>query len=423
MKNKILFLVAGFLLFSLFGMGITYAQEEKTLPADVSGVEIKTGDKEATLKWKPSIDDDEIDHYNVYYDFLSVIDLDGNHAHVVEVDGEDNFVTVDGLINNRTYFFVVTAVDLADDESENYSLEVSAMPREEKKAELGLQLVSAEAIYDTEVVLSFSRSVILPEHPEIFFLIREVLEDYQRGEILPIKEAYLSIGDEGERVVLETDWQISDQEYVVIAGVGITDFTGNPVKSGVTDSAYFLGTDVEKPVPLTGGEVLQVEAFGEEEPQKEEEFQKETIRGVASSSPPGYLSHTVKKYESLTKIAESFGLTALDLAIANGIRKYDGWYVIRVDDEILIPLQGPLTQAEKQRQREEEQDHTLVMGQSLTDVARQYGISVKDLADYNGIKKVDGWYRIKVGDGIKIPSYREVLPSLPKTGANMVNGG
>ena len=95
---------------------ITYAYEDQTPPADVTGLQGLAGDNKATLIWVASISED-VRGYKVYVDSAGV--------RVDEIDvGDVTYTEVMGLANLIVYTFTVTAYDEVGNESDGVSVDV-----------------------------------------------------------------------------------------------------------------------------------------------------------------------------------------------------------------------------------------------------------------------------------------------------------
>jgi LysM repeat protein len=96
-------------------------------------------------------------------------------------------------------------------------------------------------------------------------------------------------------------------------------------------------------------------------------------------APPPTVSHAIQPGESLSSIAERYGVTVLDLIEANSIANLD---LIRIGDVIRIPgsaIGAGAPAAQPQRV------HRVQPGESLSAIAARFGVSVADLAEANGI--------------------------------------
>lgn len=101
--------------------------------------------------------------------------------------------------------------------------------------------------------------------------------------------------------------------------------------------------------------------------------------------------HIVKPGETLTKIALEHKTTVATLVKLNGIKNPN---MIYVNQKILLPTK------EVETAPETVQEHKVVIGDTLTSIARKFGTTYQVLAAYNGIKNPN---LIHVGQIIKIP--------------------
>jgi LysM repeat protein len=113
------------------------------------------------------------------------------------------------------------------------------------------------------------------------------------------------------------------------------------------------------------------------------------VAGVAVAGSAATGSHTVTSGETLSQIAERYGLSVAALADANGITDVHG---IRAGQTLTLPGAGSSTPPAM---------HRVAAGETLSEIAAQYGTNVAALAEANGIADV---HRIRVGEALAVPS-------------------
>ncbi|GAH66538.1 unnamed protein product, partial [marine sediment metagenome] len=96
---------------------------DSTPPEAPTGLGATPGDTEVSLDWNDNTTDPDLDGYNVYRSEIQ----GGPYSQVNGSLVETSDYTDIGLTNDVTYYYVVTAVDLGNNES-SYSSEVSAIP-------------------------------------------------------------------------------------------------------------------------------------------------------------------------------------------------------------------------------------------------------------------------------------------------------
>ncbi len=109
--------------------------------------------------------------------------------------------------------------------------------------------------------------------------------------------------------------------------------------------------------------------------------------------------HVVQAGDTLFKLALLYGVTVDEIAAANGLADVD---TLEVGQEIKIPEPGTVTiePTATPLPPSEEITHIVQPGENLFRIGLQYGFTVVELADYNGIANPD---RIEVGQAIRIP--------------------
>ncbi len=246
MKKSLFALIAAVVL--AFPTISAFAEGE---PEDVGNVVATAVDVTSIgLSWDAAQDDGGglVDHYRVYYGTTSIQTAgEGEYDSEVTTPTNDTSYVVTGLTPETTYYFSVTAIDSGDLESEAYSYEASAdTPAEEATEEADTTapaVIGVEAVDSMHVKIVFSEAVQLPELlPEAAFNVEEQINP---ENTLDIVTAELDAEDlTGATVLLETAEQTLNVNYIVTAGVAISDMTGNPIISGSADSGLFLGSDI-----------------------------------------------------------------------------------------------------------------------------------------------------------------------------------
>lgn len=118
---------------------------------------------------------------------------------------------------------------------------------------------------------------------------------------------------------------------------------------------------------------------------------------VAGAGAEGGIIHVVRPGETLSSIARLYGVTPGAVAAANGLADPD---LILVGQKLKIPRPTPATPGV----------HVVARGETLTAIARRYGLSVWQLAAHNGIANPD---RIYVGQRLLIPWMPDSARAVP----------
>lgn len=103
-------------------------------------------------------------------------------------------------------------------------------------------------------------------------------------------------------------------------------------------------------------------------------------------------THTVQAGETLSSIAESYGVTLAELMALNGITDPDA---IVIGQELLLP-----TEATEQPTATPLPVHIVGAGETLSEIAQQYNISLTRLMLFNGLRDANAVYE---GQRLRIP--------------------
>ncbi|MBN2170558.1 MAG: N-acetylmuramoyl-L-alanine amidase [Candidatus Krumholzibacteriota bacterium] len=106
---------------------------------------------------------------------------------------------------------------------------------------------------------------------------------------------------------------------------------------------------------------------------------------VVADATPAPREHTVRRGETLSGIAQRYGLETADLARLNDIRRHNR---LLVGQTLRLRPEAP--------QRIE---HVVRRGETLSEIAQRYGLSVRDLASDNGLSRPD---RLRVGQRLVV---------------------
>ncbi len=220
--------------------GLVHAQaKDSAEPTDVENVVAVPGDSKITLSWDASTDNVGVTGYKIYYGTESVT-KDGQQYNLGFVK-TDNVTTSDvtGLTNGTTYYFAITALDAEGNESINYSVEVNGTPAAPATSQdtTAPRVSSAMGVSNTSVKIEFSEEIVLPQTAgETAFSIKEMETDTELSVITARSDQ-----SDAKVVILTTEPQTKDKKYEITVGIGVEDKAGNPIVSGVSDTAVFTG--------------------------------------------------------------------------------------------------------------------------------------------------------------------------------------
>jgi membrane-bound lytic murein transglycosylase D len=129
--------------------------------------------------------------------------------------------------------------------------------------------------------------------------------------------------------------------------------------------------------------------------------QKLSIPGHSSGqdSDGDYFVHSVKKGETLSKLATKYSTTISKICRLNSMSSRT---ILLIGQKIKIPGQKPTQTyaASPSESFDNTAYHTVKKGQNLTIIASQYGTTVPELCRLNGISK---WSTLAVGQKLKVP--------------------
>lgn len=262
---KFLGIILGSLLF-ISGANILYAQDalqpsallpdaamaqiDTTPPLDVENLKVVPGDSEIQLAWDAVTDNVGVVGYKIYRGTHSVKNTEDQYDLPVIPVGNIKTYIVKNLTNNQIYYFSITAVDAAGNESVNYAPEASATPQsglhlaaiEDDGKAPEVKKVEVEDSITIKVV--FSEAIELPEEqPQSAFKIEKTSDKSK----LEVQKAEIDTEDKtGATVLLTLSPQEEGAEYLLTTGIEIEDYFGNPIISGTSDTGSFKGSAKKK---------------------------------------------------------------------------------------------------------------------------------------------------------------------------------
>ena len=131
--------------------------------------------------------------------------------------------------------------------------------------------------------------------------------------------------------------------------------------------------------------------------------------GGSSSSGAGRGNYTVKSGETISEIADRYGISTNRLLELNGIRDPKG---LQVGSRITVPTAGPAAKpasgggASSPASRGPG-NYTVKSGETISELADRYGISTNRLLELNGIRDPKG---LQVGSRITVPTAGPAKP-------------
>lgn len=252
-----------------------FAEDIDSIVAENSGdtvqnVSATPGNGSVILIWdaKQNPSGQDATSYRVEYGTASV---EGGVASEYELQQTtvDSYPTlkIDDLTNGTKYYFSVIAL-FSDGSETNRSAEVSATPLADLNQEMSDTplVVSAEARTENSFVVFFSEDIVLPEeNPESAFAVSP---EESPDTLLEVISAEYDINKNGEKqlgdvLVTLADPTENGTSYRVTASAQIVDLDGNPIESGSTDSAVFVGVAHASAEPVAATPSNDTNALGD----------------------------------------------------------------------------------------------------------------------------------------------------------------
>jgi hypothetical protein len=213
---------------------------EAKAPAEVQNVEVSLvsgSDTSVKIVWdEANAFDDIVIGYKVYYGNQSVKDIGVTYDQEVTLENETEY-KLDNLSPGETYYFAVTALNTAGEESETYSKEVTFTLPTPKSS---LKVISAIQTGITQIRVQMSGLVQISNLVDAFLL----------EQVSPSQEIGIVSGEvQGDSILLNTQSALEkDGRYRITATSAVKDTEGTPVSSGITDTVEFLA-DFVAPEP------------------------------------------------------------------------------------------------------------------------------------------------------------------------------
>ncbi len=184
---------------------------------------------------------------------------------------------------------------------------------------------------------------------------------------------------------------------LITGGCTLTGATAAPLTPVIPTPSGEL-PEIETPVIPTPTELAPIDVFGTQTALAPTATPTEafTPTPTVTPTPTCTPTHTVQAGENLYRIALRYGLTYQELAAANGIANPNA---IQVGMVLTIPGCGEVP-TEAPTEEGGEILYTVQAGDTLFRIALRYGLTVEELAAYNGITNPDA---IAVGQVIRIP--------------------
>lgn len=189
----------------------------------------------------------------------------------------------------------------------------------------------------------------------------------------------------------------STAAYTVTSGDTLSEIA---IRAGISTSALAEANGLDDPNLIRVGQVLQIPGDAQ------------TGIGEPSSTGPGG-THVVQRGESLSTIAARYGMSAAELAAANGIENPN---LVRAGSTLRLDSSPPPTPGTPGGGASG--THTVAPGETLSTIAAHYGVTMTDLIEANGISDPSLIY---AGQSLSVPGGGGTAWVCPVPGASYVN--
>lgn len=264
------------------------------------------------------------------------------------------------------------------------------------------------------ILILFANTLSFANHPATFRISR----DSMRTKWIDGKKFLVHKVAKGETFYsIARDYKI-DVKDLMNANKGVTSLkTGQIIQVPVAENFVAPAKQTEETVKETDEPTEQTE---EPKPVAQE-------KAVAkSTSQSGNLFHTVKKGETLSAIARKYNVPASEIAALNNLKKNQinigQKLIIKKDNREIVEKEVATTKnteptaavakADRMTKSKTESNssnvyHTVTKGETLYGISKKYGVSSKDVEDWNDIKNKS----VKIGQ--KLIVKKEVAAASP----------
>lgn len=222
---------------SIIATASVTAATDSTAPGYVDNLKAFPKDGAVQLTWDAATDNVGVTGYKIYMG-TETVDEAGESYDLGSLEVANALeYTIPDLENETTYYFALTALDAAGNESESYSFEASATPTGSGDDGKNPVIVSAKATTCDSATVTFSETVVFPEEdPGSAFEI----ENLDNRLYLKVLEVSYD-GADHTSLLLKTETMEEGAQYLMTVGLEIEDNSGNPIVSGTSDTAVFSG--------------------------------------------------------------------------------------------------------------------------------------------------------------------------------------
>ncbi|MDM8559860.1 LysM peptidoglycan-binding domain-containing protein [Candidatus Parabeggiatoa sp. HSG14] len=124
-------------------------------------------------------------------------------------------------------------------------------------------------------------------------------------------------------------------------------------------------------------------------------------------------THIVQQGETLHSIAQYYGYTTGKLAHWNNLTSS---YYLRAGQSLRLSEPPRLNTSRMQRDSQQSGYHTVALGDTLYSLARRYGNSITDIAEWNNLQPP---YTLSQGQSLQVAPLNKGIPSTPNTPKNL----
>ncbi|WP_180366564.1 LysM peptidoglycan-binding domain-containing protein, partial [Oenococcus oeni] len=203
------------------------------------------------------------------------------------------------------------------------------------------------------------------------------------GEVLTIGSSTSTSTSTPTSSTSSSSTSSSSKSYTVASGDTLTSIAK---AYGTTVSAIATANNISNPDYIYVGEVLTIGSS------TSTSTSTPTSSTSSSSTSSSSKSYTVASGDTLTSIAKAYGTTVSAIATANNISNPDYIYVgevLTIGSSTSTSTSTPTSSTSSSSTSSSSKSYTVASGDTLTSIAKAYGVSISTLAKLNNISNTN----------------------------------